>query len=186
VIFELFHGLALVPLVWLVGLHLAGRRRGVEWWWMAAGFGVSFLADLLAHWDRTGAVMAAYPISQAAIFLLVFVDRHTARLLILWLVGLSLLVPFLVPPKGMDAINSALSWGAVALVAWRRWSLPTPLRLSLLVYFGLGLTWLGYLAWPWWGGGWGWYLVYQATRVAGTALWCWAAATPYPRLKLRA
>lgn len=155
-------GLGLVPLAFVAALWSAGRRLPALWWWVAAAYGVSFVADVLAlsgvdpWW-----VSASYPVSQAGILGLVFLPRQRAYQFLGVLV-LASLVP------GTLALRS-VAWGTVAVLALRR---PKPLQRALLVSFGAGLgLWWCYALSPslatW--------LAYQATRWLGTGLLCWAA-----------
>jgi len=66
-------------------------------------------------------------------------------------------------------------------VIWLRRELPVRLRWSLGVYFGLGLAaWLVHVLWlvvaTWY--------PYQAVRLAGLLLFCWAATRPASSLRV--
>lgn len=169
--------MALVPLVWLGGLHWRGHRRGTEWWWLAGVFAVSWFADTAAHWVNPDLVGNVYPVSQAALVGFVFLTRRDAMRLLAVLLVVGLLAVLWRGPLGVDVMLRTVAWGAVAGIVYDR---PIGrLRIALLVAFGLGLvTWYGYALWPgWWS-----YGVYQATRAGGIALFCWAAMRPGPSL----
>lgn len=150
-----------MPLAFVAALWSAGRRLPALWWLVAAAYGVSFVADVLAlagvdpWW-----VSASYPVSQAGILGFALLDRRRAYL---FLVALVLAASF----PGTLVLRT-IAWGTVAVVAAKR---PGPLQRALLVSFGAGLIlWWCYVLWPslaTWSG-------LQGTRWLGTALFCWA------------
>lgn len=171
--------MGLVPLLFLVYLHYQGTKRDAAYWWLAAALGVSFVADALTLATHN-ASRDAYPLLQSGLIGLILLDRPTAVLYCVGLVVASLLVP-LFGLQHPDYAFCAVAWLSIAWIAYRYKALPELLRLSLLVIFGLGwLVWVGYVLWP----GWVTWLGYQWIRAAGTALFCWAALKPGPRLTL--
>jgi len=180
--FELAHQQALLPFAWLVGLHLRGHRRGAEWWWLSGVFLVSWFADTAAHLAPSARVVVSvvYPLSQAALVGLVFLSRREAMQFLLVLCAVAIIAIGWRGVSSPDVLFRTVAWGgAVGLILYR-WTLGR-LRVALLVMFGLCLLcWWGYVAWPSYAS-WG---VYQAARLAGILLFCWAAMKPGPSLRL--
>jgi len=169
---------ALVPLAWL---PFTAKRREAAWWWLAATFGVSFLADTAAHWADPFVVGLIYPISQATLIGAVLLSKRDAVNLLVGLTALGIVAAVLHGWHGPDVIVRIAAWGAVTWIVWQRWELGR-LRASLLVSFGLGLAcWLVYAMWPGWAS-WG---TYQSVRLLGYLLFCWAASTPHLKLRAR-
>lgn len=176
-IFELAHALGLVPLLWLVGLRARGKQRDAAFWWVAIAFGVSFLADTVAHWITPSVVGNVYTLLQASLIGLVLLDRGEAVAFAGLLLAASLMVAG-IDPGGRDLILSTAAWLGVAVIAYR---IRSPFRRSLLATFGGGwVAWCWYAADP----GWASWLAYQGTRAVGTGLFCWAAYRPRVRLTL--
>lgn len=180
VVSELAAEMGLVPLAWLAWLRVRGRQPGLAWWWLATAFVVSWLADTAALFVNPDLVGNLYPITQAALVGAVLLDRLEAAQ---FAVGLGLVAIVAVlwrGPLGIDVLLRTVAWGAVTIIVWRL-PLPGRLRVSLLVTLGLGLlAWWGYAldpSWPTW-------LLYQATRAGGIALFCMAASDPSPRFTL--
>jgi len=169
--------LGLVPLAWLLSLWRGGRRFPSLWWWVAAAYGVSFLADVLGfawwrglRWVDPWLVSGTYPVSQAGILGFVLLPYHAAGRFLMALVLATIL-------GGMFAVGvntvplRVVAWGTVVVLAWPRRDLGA-LRLALLVSFGLGLLgWLSYVGWPSFGA----WAALQGTRVVGTGCYCWGA-----------
>lgn len=173
-IFEAAHWLGIIPLGWL----LLTRSRSPAHWWLAGAFGVSFLADLAAHWVNPWLVSLTYPLSQAAIIGTVFLHREEAWTFFGVLVAAALFATLL--DTWPDLMLHTVAWlGIVAVVAPLKGV--GALRTVFLVAFGLGwLCWIGYNLEP----GWGFWLAYQSTRLAGALLFCRAVSHPSPRLAL--
>lgn len=177
---ELAHQMGLIPLVWLAVLRLRGRSIGLAWWWLAAAFFVSWLADSAAHWVDPDLAGNLYPITQAALVGAVLLDRLEAMQFVCALVIVGIVAVLWHGPLGIDVLLRTVAWGAVTIIVWRL-PLPGRLRASLLVTFGLGwLCWMAYASAPGW---WSWS-IYQAGRALGIALFCMAASNPVPRLRL--
>lgn len=191
--------LGAIPLLWLCVLQRRGQVRDVSLWWLGAALGVSFVADTLAFLgvnpDYVGNLS---PISQAALVgLVLLIDREDVVTLLGVLGGVGVAAMLWNGPLGFDVLIATVANLAVVVIAYEFRALDR-LRLSLLVYFGLGC-----LAW-WWDAYegdlfrsgvtmpdvWGlspsmWtFLCYQCTRALGIGLFCWAASDPKPRLAL--
>lgn len=172
---EVAHHMALIPVVWLT----AQRETRRAWWWLAAAFGISWLADWLGHWVNPWTVGMIYPVSQAAIIGAVLLNRDAARVFVLTLAGIAAVAVLAGGAQGPDWLLRSASWGSVAVIAWNRPALGI-LRLALLVSFGLGLVaWIGYSVSP----GWETWGVYQTLRAVGLILFCWAAVS-HPKLRI--
>lgn len=179
--------LGALPLLTLLVLLAGGWKRVSGWWFIATGFGVSFLADaatMAVGWHLQWVPVALYPASQAALIGGALLEtRQAAVRFNVCLVAVGVLVCFLQPSGQADAILTPLAWGSVAVLAWQLWYEPG-LRLSLLVYFGLGaLAWLAFCLWPADPLHRPWYAV-QSTRLVGIALFCRAAWRASPHLRL--
>jgi hypothetical protein len=166
VIFEVAHGVGLVPLAWLVWLRLRGSRREASWWWMGVALAVSFVADFLPH----PVTHQAYPVTQGAIFALVLLPRERAVWVIALLLSAAATSIALREAGGLDLLLRVVAWGSVAALGSRL--PPGPLRTTLTWGFGaMVFAWLGYVYAPGW---YSWGLL-QAARL-GTALgFCRAA-----------
>lgn len=162
--------MALLPLAWLGGLTARGRKREVQWWFLAVAFAVSWLADTTAHWLPPLAVSVAYPIAQATIVIAVF-DTKLASQAVAVLTIVTMTVVALQGTDKPDAFVHTVIWLFVAAVAYLHAKLPR-LRIALLVYFGLGLAgWIAYVIRP----GIPTWSIYQSIRLLGLSLFCWAA-----------
>jgi hypothetical protein len=163
--------IGILPALWLGVLWASGRKVGSAWWWMAAAFGVSFVADLLAEWLGHPAVSQVYPTAQAVLFLFVLVPRGVAiRLsgLLLFISGLSL---GLRQGLGLDVALHATAWGGVAVVADAVLA-PSRLREALVWGFALlTLAWVWFWATPTMAA---WSAV-QLVRLGMAGWWCVAA-----------
>lgn len=157
--------LGLIPLLWLA----FGPVRGAAWWWMAGGFAVSFVADAIARVSQPAFVSQLYPVTQAAVFVLVLAPKRSRE----WILGALLCAAAvsvaLRDAQGFDVLLRTVAWGIVAVLAL---SVTERLRMALLVYFALGaVLWTAYVLSP----GWVTWLAYQGTRALGVSLWCMAA-----------
>lgn len=180
---EFAHQMALLPLVWLLWLRTRGQRRDVAWGWMALGFAVSWMADTAADFlprDMSWIPSAVYPVSQAAIFGAVLLDRTEALMFLALLVPCGIAAAVMGGATGPDILLRSVAWLVLAGVAWMRKELPHRLRISIVIYFFLGYaTWLVHTEWlivPTW-------YPYQFARLAGLMLFCWAA-TENSKLRL--
>lgn len=177
---ELATALGLVPVVYLGVRHAQRRRSGVAWWWLAAAFAVSWLADMAALWADPDLVGNLYPITQAALIGAVFLDRLEAAQFAIALVMVAVVAVLWRGPLGIDVLLRTVAWGAVVAIAWDRPALGR-VRVALVVTFGVGLLcWWGYAVRPGW---WSWG-TYQVVRAAGIACFCWAATRPLPRFRI--
>lgn len=174
--------MGLLPLASLVVLHLRGERRDVAWWWLGVAFAVSWLADVVANalpaayrWGPS----VIYPVTQSAIIGAVLLPRQWA----LWFLALMTTLAAIVLAwvgVGPDVLVRSVAWLALGVMA-NRIPIPFRLRLSLSVYFGLGLlAWFVHMR----------FLVvetwypYQLARLAGLMLFGWAALEPTPSLRI--
>jgi len=134
----------LVPLAWL--LHR--RSKDAALWWLAAAFGVSFLADLAAHWIAPlPTISVAYPVLQCGLVGAVLLNRAEAEWFVLTLavVGIAAVG---IHRAGLDVFLHTVAWLGVAGIVIDRPALGA-IRGSLLVTFGLGwIAWLGFVAHP--------------------------------------
>lgn len=172
--------MALIPLLWLALLRFKGRACGVEWWWIAGVFFVSWLADTAAHYFNPWVGSEVYPMLQAAIIALVFLSRRDALKLILVVGAAGLLDLALFGISSWDILLRTVAWGAVIGIVYPLTQI-VRLRLTLLMLFLGGLlAWYAYAIWPGW---WSWS-IYQASRFMAITFFCWAAYHPEPHLKI--
>lgn len=165
--------MALVPLAWLAFRH----ERRIEWWWLAAAFFVSWLADAVALLGNPWIPATVYPVSQAAIVVAVLAPRLEARIALGTLIAAGLLT-VLIEGIGPGLFLETVVAGVVVGIVWPL-ALTRRLRTALLVAFGGGwLAWVGYVLAPGWES-WG---AYQAVRALGLGLFCWASMRPALRL----
>lgn len=172
--------MGLVPLVWLVFLHSIRITRGAAWWFLAAAFGISWVADWVAHVAGPWPISPLYLVSQAALIGAVLLPRRDAR----WFLGLllfsALAASLVLPLYQPDLFVHTVAWWGITLMVLERPALGR-LRTALLVAFGGGwLCWLGYFLAPS-GGSWA---LYQVCRAVGIGLFCWAAWKPAPTLRI--
>lgn len=175
---ELATAIGLVPVVWLAVVR--PRQADPAWFWLATAFTVSWVADTVARVVDPWLVSLTYPMSQAALVGFVVLSRRDA-----WTLLLALLVTALaavvvrVETRGPDLLIHTVAWLSVVGIVWDRWALPV--RGSLVAYFGLGwLAWVGYTLAP----GWPTWIAHQGTRAVGIALFCAAARSTSPSLRL--
>jgi hypothetical protein len=174
---ELAHHMGLVPLFWLA---LLGQRRGVEWWWLALAFAVSWVADTVVHYyGHPWAVSAVYPVTQAAIVGAVFLTPWHTRLFVGALMLCGVLAVTLEGTTKPSLILHTVAWlSIVAIVS------PLPigrLRLALLTSFGIALVaWVLFTLWTTWLS----WSLYQGVRAVGIGLFCWASLRPQPMLRV--
>jgi hypothetical protein len=179
---EIAHQMALLPLVWLSILSFRGRHQDAAYWWIAAAFAVSWLADTAAHFTNPWAVSLVYPVTQTAVIGAVLLPRRSVLTLILILVASALVTVMLrgdqVP--GPDVFFHTIAWGAVCWLVADKWYTGR-IRTCLLVYFGLGwVGWMIHTEWlivPTW-------FVFQSARLAGLCIFCWAAMQTGPNLRV--
>lgn len=175
---EVAHQMALLPLASVAALRVSGVQPDVAWWWLAAAFAVSWLADTAAHFLPASAGWVpsiVYPVLQTGLIVAVLMPRSLAWLVMGGLVALGLAAAVHVSASGPDVVLRSAADGMIVLVALLRVALPVALRASLLVTFGLGwLAWLAFSRHPALSA---WYL-YQCCRLAGLLLFCAALRTP--------
>lgn len=172
--------MALLPLLWLGWLKFRKRDPGVAWWWLVGVFVVSWLADTAAFWVDPWVIGAVYPVSQAALIGAVFLPRRDAVLLIVVLAVVGIVDLLWHGVAGPDILLRVTAWGAATAIVYHLPQLGR-LRIALIVYLGGSLlAWMLYNIWP----GWRSYLIYQTIRLAGILLFCWAATSPLPQLRV--
>jgi hypothetical protein len=181
---EVAHHMALLPLATLAVIRLRGHRRDVAWWWLAVAFGVSWIADSVAHlipMDDRAIVSLVYPISQASLMAAVLLSRANALVFVgvLVLAGIAVIIQH--GATGPDVALRSVAWLFVAGIARVRKELPIPLRASMFVYFCLGwIAWLIHVQWlvveTWY--------PYQGIRLFGLLLFCWAVIETGPHLRI--
>lgn len=180
-IFELAHHMALLPAATLA----VRRSRNGALWWLAGVFLVAWLADWGKHLGINPLLVSwVYPISQAGIVLAVFLPRRIAFSGLVAVTILGILALLWQGDRGPDLLLRAGAWGAIIATVAPRRDLGL-LRISLLIYFGLGLAaWAGYTGAP----GWTSWRIYQVVRLAGIILFCsvvlrkemaWNSSTPH-------
>lgn len=140
--------LGAVPLLALVWLHVRGERRARLWWWLAAAFGVSFLADVASLAWGHPLISQTYPLLQSGLFVAALLPRAQAIPVIGVLAVASGASLALRAGQGLDTALHVLGWHAVAIAAWARvpdgW-----LRVTLAVGFAaLAWAWVAFVAWP--------------------------------------
>lgn len=178
--FGVAHHMGLLPLVWLSLLRWKGRDLGLAWWLLGTAFAVSWLADTAAHWINPWLTSPVYLVSQAWIVGTVFVSRRESLILLMVLVLTAVSTLIWRGIGGPDVLLHTVAWLSVVGILWQLKQLGR-LRTSLLVYFGVGwFCWLMYCLSP----GWSSWSIYQATRLLGILLFCRAAISPLPNLKL--
>lgn len=169
--------MALLPLLWLA---LVRPRSDGSFWWLAAAYAISWLADTAAHWVAPWVISLAYPVTQSVLVSAVLLERRDATRFAICLALIGVAAAFWQGVNGPDLLLRTVAWGSVAVVVYERQALDR-LRLALLVSFGLGLLcWMGYAAWP----GWTSFAIYQGVRLTGILLFCAAVVHPAPRLRL--
>lgn len=168
---EIAHAVGILPLAWLLVLRAGGVRLASSWWLMAAAFGVSFVADSLAHVMQADFLSQLYLVTQAALFGFAIAparaaDRFVPVLLVAAGVSLGLR-----QGAGLDLLLHVVAFGGVAWLAWRY--VPRGmLRVTLVAGFGtLAVTWCWLAVARTLPAG----LAYQGTRIAIAVAWCAAA-----------
>lgn len=176
--------MGLLPLAFLGLLRARGQRRDAEWTWLSTAFAVSWLADVVAdvlpvreRWIPS----LVYPISQTAIIGAVFLPRRRATLLLGILVLTGCVTAIWHGVTGPDVVLRTVAWLVIVAIVADRPELPGRLQACLFVYFGAGwVLWLVHaealVVATWYS--------YQSVRLSGLLLFCWAASSPGPRLRL--
>ena len=161
--------IGLLPLAWLSFRHALGKSTPSALWWIAAAFGVSWLADTLASWANPAVISIVYPVSQAGVIGLVLLQRRDAQRFLALMVAVAVVSILWQGVTAPDVLLRSVAWGGVVGMAVH--STFGRLRWALAVYFGLGLiAWVWYAALP----GWPSWLGYQGTRLAGLLAFCGA------------
>jgi hypothetical protein len=177
--------MGLLPLAVLVALYANDRDRDAALWWIAGAFAISWLADVVADMmpvEDRWTVGLVYPIVQTTLIAAtLLLDRRHAVALLAALTAMGIVTVAWHGASGPDVLLRSVASLSVVVIAWRRWELPLPLRIALVMYFGLGwLAWLAYAARPgvatWYG--------YQASRLAGLLAYGWATIRAGPQLRL--
>ncbi len=161
----------IVPALYLAGRWRAGHRVGAAWWWLAAAFGVSFVADVASLFVGHALVSQTYPVSQAALFLAVMLpQRPVVERVIAGLLAVAATSILARQGLGLDVALHVLAWLAVSAGAWlfvRQRALRWTLGAGFAV---LTVAWVLYAAWP----GWATWGAYHVTRLAVAVGFCWA------------
>lgn len=166
--------LGLVPLAWCLGLRSRGRRVDAAYWWLAAAFAVSFVADVAGAFGLTPYASQLYPVMQAALIAVVLLERPAFVAYVALLVFAAALSIAWRNAGGYDLVLRAVSWGGVAALAWAlvppekatiRWTLAAGFAAQLL-------AWIAFTVDPGWDG----WLALQLARL-GTAIGFCAAAS---------
>lgn len=164
----------LIGLIPLVGV--AACRAPRSWWWLAAAFGVSFLADLAGAAGYGMVASQTYPVLQAGLFALVLAPRRTAVGVIAGLAAVSAASLWWRRAHGLDLALHVAAFASTAVLAGRSlaggW-----LRATLVAGFvALTAAWVGMAAAPGvltWG-------TFQGVRLAmalGFVLAAWQATS---------
>lgn len=159
--------LGAVPLI-----YCATVRPSRLYWWIAASFAVSCVADNAARFLPVDIPSNYYPISQAGLVGAAFLPRKDGVAVLCILTAVALFSLGTEGPLGIDVALRCAAFGSVLIMALTIYEL-MPVRTALVVYYGLGLAaWFYYAAVPGWTS-WG---AFQLSRLAGIALFCGAAA----------
>lgn len=181
---EIAHWMPLIPLVWLFWRNETRHPIDAAWWWLACAFAVSWLADTAADFTPVQSrwvISLVYPVTQAALIGAVLLFRKSALILLAVLVAAGIASALLFGVEKPDLVLRTIASLAVVGMIWNRPALPMRLRLTLFVYFGLGLiAWAIHVRWLIVAT---WYPV-QLVRLSGLILFCWAATEPRPPLYL--
>lgn len=164
--------LGLVPALTLLTLRRAGRVVPSAWWWMAWAFAVSFVADAASLVLTHPLVSQTYPVTQAALFLLILLPQAEAVAVIGGLLAVAAGSLWLRQGEGLDFPLHAVAWGSIAVAAWHVLR-PGWLRAALGMGFAaLVVAWAGYVAVPgWWT--WGGFQMVRAMQAAAFAVAAW-------------
>jgi hypothetical protein len=148
----------------------ARRERRREYWWLAAAFGISVLADTATLlWHQPWLVAAIYPVSQLGIVAAVIVSQRQAMAFtgFLMLTGIVALMI-----EGLDAPGAILPVvGGAVLTTFLLAQPATPLRTALLLAFGVScLPWIWFVLMPTWAS----WEAYQGVRAVSLGWFCYA------------
>ena len=166
--------LGAIPLAWLTLRYLAGKSVSVPSWWIASGFGVSCVTDLLvvSHTLPQWIASPVYLVSQGALITAAILPPAEAWAVLMTLVAVGEAQVLFVGVNRPDILLHTVSFLTMSLVALRARSI---YRWSLGAAFGVGLVaWWAYCIAP----GWDSWLAYQSCRLLGVALFCWASREP--------
>lgn len=168
-------GTGLVPLLALAALWARGRSRDAAWWWIAAAFGVSFVADVAGMAGYGRFVSQSYPLLQAGLVAFVLLPRPWAIATVGGLTAVSGASLAVRHGEGLDIVLHLAAWGGISLLAWTvlrdgmlRWTLAAG-------FLALAVAWTVFVAWPTFGA-WG---AVQGVRLAmavGFVRAAWRAA----------
>lgn len=161
--------LNLLPLAGLSLRSARGRAVAPAWWWMGAGFAVSWLADVGGYLVGTRAVSTIYPVGQALCFLVALVPRPLPAMLVV--VGAGVLAVFLRVRWHLDydVLLHTVACGSIVAAALQA---KAPVLPALAIGFGLWLlAWWAFVVYRSPNA----YSAYQLCRCAGVGLFLCAA-----------
>lgn len=163
--------LGLVPLLWLEGLRERGHRRPAAFWWVAAGLGVSFVADVVGALGYAPLASQVYPVLQAALIAVTLLERPAFVAFVAVLLFAASLSIMWRGAGGYDVILRTVAFGGVSVMAWAALP-PSTIRATLVVGFAAMLGgWFAYTLDP----GWTSWATLQAARLGTTVGFCVAA-----------
>lgn len=168
-IFDAAALLGAVPILWLTLRYWIGRRVSVVSWWIASGFAVSLLTDLVVRSHPAWGFVASpvYLVSQAALMTAAFLPPMEAWGVLFTLVAVGEAALLFVGPRQPDVLLHTTAF-LLTLIVGRK----SRYRWSFASAFGAGLlAWWGYCLDP----GWPSWLAYQSCRLVGVILFCWAS-----------
>jgi hypothetical protein len=178
------------PFLFLVLLAWNGEHRGVEWWWLAGAYLVSWFSNTAQSYmavENRWITSAVYPIVQATLVAAVFLPRPRAER---FLATLAVVASGAILAFGLARSTILLrivAWGGIV---WFVWPLPLGrLRIALVTTFGGALLgWLVFMyapgdPWQYPNGSPTWW-TYQAMWALGIVLFCWASWKPQPMLRV--
>lgn len=141
----LFWHVGLLPLA-AVAVH--GRRLASAWWWLAAAFAVSWVADLAGWLGQFPLASQTYPLLQGSLFALVLAPRSVALSVVGGLALASGLSLALRSGAGVDVALHVAAMLSTAALAWRNLT-PSALRWTLAAGFvALAAAWCAVVLWP--------------------------------------
>jgi hypothetical protein len=177
---EAAHEVGVLPLAWLGWRQVRwSEERRPVWWLIATAFAVSWVADSYTHArGQPWLASAVYPVSQAGLIGVALLEPRAAARFIGVLVAAAIAAVALEGVEKPGLLLHAVAFGAVVGMAWNRPELGR-LRVALLVAFGVSWpAWVAFslsITWTTWG-------IYEAVRVLGLILFCWACLGPAVQL----
>jgi len=161
--------MGLLPVLWLGVLASAGHRRSPLWWALGITLSLSWVADTAAHWVDPWLVSSLYPIAQTLVMGIVLLPasrlgRFVAAVAVT--TGLALLLAGTGHP---EVLIHTVCWTGILVLAWPYREIRGPTVWT----FGVGwLAWVAFASLPTFAT-WG---VYQAIRMTGLGVFCYATA----------